>query len=216
MENEKVEPKKTDNLHGKFTKKVGGKSFAIPKLGIQRLKTKWNSMKQKLTEYTKDEAAGVVASREGKVDEQLKEWRTTRDAARKEARKNPDDKNIQAALDYSRERIEKLKVKRKKISKKGLGVFALSGIAIKKITTQGINNAQEKISNVKQSIAERKDKIVQKIEEKLPERSNNEEIKNLYAMIGKLSEIVRAQGLEIDDLKSRIAVQDLTGSAPGR
>ena len=93
-------------------KKSGGKAFLIPKEGIPRIKGIFARAKAKLQDYTKDEA---------ELDARAKNY--------------PYDFDLQETNSIAKQSLNKLEKKKIRIESKGLGVFALSKLALKKKAT---------------------------------------------------------------------------------
>ncbi len=112
-------------------KKSGGKAFLIPKEGIPRIKGVFARAKAKLQDYTKDEAEAEIS----KIDDQYQSW--SKDYAELDARaKNyPYDFDLQETNNIAKQSLNKLEKKKIRIESKGLGVFALSKLALKKKAT---------------------------------------------------------------------------------
>ncbi len=151
----KYESKNLENIKGRMAKRVGGKAFLVPRLGIQRIKNAWKRTRQKAHDF----AVNAAEEKKDKIDFEINEWARDRKALYREVKKHPDSREAEAALSYTKAKIASLREKKVKINKKGLGVFALSAVAVKKITTKGIHKAQEGLHRAKESIISAKDQV---------------------------------------------------------
>lgn len=134
---EKVEYKNIKDLVDKMPVKRGAKAFLVPKMFIGKIRDKWNKMKEKLTESHLVENSNVKSNA-----------------------------NIDAALSYSKNKIEELKRKQVKVSSKGLGIFALSTMAIKKLASYKFYELKQKIEKrTETKIEEKNAKKAEKREE---------------------------------------------------
>lgn len=104
--------------------------------------------------------------------------------------------NISAALTYSKDKIEKLRQKEIRINKKGLGIFTLSALAIKKLISNGFN----KIKSSKESKKVTKEKNAsEEKNKKLMNKKTSNDISELLKKI--LEEYRRSNELEQQKLE---------------
>lgn len=163
------------NLVNKMPKRTGGKPFLVPRLFIEKISNKWRKMKAKLEAYVGESSINEqIQSKEEKIDQKINDWEDYKKEVREELKtviSNKEDyseqelNNVSAALSYSKNKIETLKQKKVRISQKGLGVFSLSTLAIKKI-------ASDKFYKIKESI---ESKIVAPIKEEVDARKRAKE-----------------------------------------
>ncbi len=166
---EKVEYKSIKDLVDKMPVKRGAKAFLVPKMFIGKIRDKWNKMKEKLTEYVgEDTVQEKIQAKEEKIENKINDWNNYVSSIESHLVENSNVKsnaNIDAALSYSKNKIEELKRKQVKVSSKGLGIFALSTMAIKKL-------ASDKFYELKQKIEKRRET---KIEEKNAKKAEKRE-----------------------------------------
>ncbi len=205
------------NLVDRMPKKNGGKPFLVPRLFIEKISNKWRKMKTNLEIYAgKDEVNKKIEEKEEKVEEKINDWEDYRKEARGELRNIISDKencnqkefdNVSAAMSYAKEKIEKLKQKKIKVNKKGLGIFALSTIAIKKLASDKFHKIKVGIENrlispIKDEInarrrAKEEDKVIREYNKK--PRVEKTQLKN-----EDLSEIMKQILEELKRLNSNI------------
>lgn len=197
------------NLVERMPKKTGGKAFLVPVLFIEKIRNKWNKMKENLQNFVgSNSISEKIQSKEEKIDNKIDNWKEYRKEVRKDLREaisNDNSKeisNASAALSYSRKKIEELKQKKIKIDKKGLGVFALSALAIKKVASDKFYKIKDKIDSFKEErVARRRakeeDKVIKAFNKSRTEKTSlkeNDSVRKLLEQI--LEEIKHSNELQ--------------------
>ena len=147
-------------LRGKQIKKSGHKIWSIPKLGVKRIKESWHKMKdwakqkrQDFEEYVSEERNAIIDKKVSKIDDKIDDINNAKDALQSSVQDDKDREEIEPYIQIADEKLKKLESKKVKVSSKGMGVFSLSRLALKKISTKGIHKAQEKLSKVAKAIS---------------------------------------------------------------
>ncbi len=197
------------NLVNKMPKRTGGKPFLVPRLFIEKISNKWRKMKAKLEDYVGENPINKkIQAKEDKIDQKINDWEDYKKEAREELKtviSNKEDysrqelNNVSAALSYSKNKIENLKQKKVRISQKGLGVFALSTLAIKKIASDKFHKIKEDVENkivapIKEEVDARKrakeeDKVIKehnKRKNEKPQANNDESLEIMKQVLEQL------------------------------
>ena len=177
---EKVEYKSLDRLRDLARtmplKSRGAKAFLVPRLFIEKIRIKWNRLKERLVKYVgEDTVEAKIEAKEEKIDDKLKSWNNYVSNVESHMVESNNTKNIlnaAAALSYSKEKIEQLKSKKVKVASKGLGIFTLSAMALKKV-------ASDKFYEIKDSIEKRRQARAEKKEAKAEEKAARKETRKV-------------------------------------
>lgn len=125
----------------KVTKK---RLLSIPKLMYEKVKAFYHKTKEKFKNYVSEEEKKTALKSElNKFDEKRKELSKIKKQVKKQENFSADTKKYY--LEAIEEEIERIKNKRKKRKKKGLGVFLIGKLYISKY----INNQKEKVNKRK-------------------------------------------------------------------
>ena len=146
------------SLRFKQIKRTGKKAWLIPRDGIRKLRSWWQSRKDKMREYASEEVEAKEAQYQNRYDEKIENIRTKREELRDslntiEENGLRDNSGMQPYIEVTENKISKLENKEAKIVQagpKGLGVFALSRLALKKLTKEKIEKAQNRIAAMKE------------------------------------------------------------------
>lgn len=141
---EMLTPQALVNLRNKKIKQTGKKVWSIPKLGIKRISNFYHKTKDKLYAYVSEDEIN-------KLQQKSFEQERIINTLRSMETENPYVSLYTEAQEQAKAKTDK---KIAKISGKNLSVFALSALAVKKISKASIEKAQNKIKAKKDSIKE--------------------------------------------------------------
>ena len=180
---ETVEYLKLGELVNKMPKKTGGKPFLVPRLFIEKIRNKWRMLKESLEAKVGEEKINeVVEKKQERIQEKIDNWvdysEEVQDQAVEQAGDTRSWNNAAAALTYSKSQIEKLQRKQVKVGEKGLGVFALSAMAVKKVASDKFHEVKEIIEYKVQKFKEnRQAKKAEREEERTVKKAKKETAK---------------------------------------
>lgn len=169
---EMLTPQALVNLRNKKIKQTGKKVWSIPKLGIKRISNFYHKMKDKLYSYVSEDEINKLQQKSHEQEQII------------DTLKSMEQENPYVSLYTEAQEQAKVKTDKKiaKISGKNLSVFALSALAIKKISKESIEKAQNKIQakkeSIKQGFNDKKNSIKETLLNKKAELLANKEKKS--------------------------------------
>ena len=160
----KFSPRDFASLRGKQIKKFGQTVWSLPKNGVKKLKSGWGKIKswakgekEQLESYADSERQEYIDKKTDKLDQKITGIEYSADRLQMSAETETEKAKIAPYLEVAQAKIDRLKEKKVKISNRGKGIFALSLFALKKVTTNGVHNAQKKIKTARENAQERRE-----------------------------------------------------------
>ena len=148
-----------------YFKASGRVVFAVPKNAVKKIQYNYEMTKLNIKDYVKTEANAEIKARQSKVQDQIYDLYATKKEMKKDREYTHGSKKAYlAAVD---EKIQKLKTKKKVIKGKGLGIFALSKLALSKYRKNWLEaraQAKEERAIEKENILKEKERLMEQQE----------------------------------------------------